>query len=224
MSKVTVLLVGHKGSGKTTVFNTIKSFRPEATEVQFAGKLKEVCARAFHLPLEFFEDQDLKEKVFESGPKEMKYAQLNEIYTLFGVPTVSISQNVIEQHYGRVFRTPRQIAQYVGTEVLRSVKDTIHSDLALTKASELDFSVITDCRFPNEFQSTVETFHGSGRKVLTVAIHRMTAEEIASQDPHPSEAYVQKIQQSCEYHLSNNGTFEDLQQQIKGLLSCTGNL
>lgn len=223
MRNVTILLVGNKGSGKSTVFDIIRSFRPDAIEVQLAGHLKQVCSEVFEIPLQFFEDQELKEKELDTLAV-LTSARAEAIYAGFGIDPTTLETVAVRQHAGRSFTTPRKIAQYVGTEMLRSAKDSIHVDIAVEKAKAGSLTVVTDCRFPNELTGFVDAFPLAERRVLPASVRRSQAEISASKDPHPSEAHVRRIQESCEIKIDNNNTLSDLRRQVQALLVYVGAL
>ena len=84
-------------------------------------------------------------------------------------------------------------------------------------------SVITDCRFPNEFNRVAGD---SGWQRVYVD----TADEIRRQriqlrdgrwddawDLHPSEQYIPGFKDQCDAVIDNNGTLEDLAKQAAAL-------
>lgn len=207
-------LIGAKGAGKTTAFNAITEVL-SVTEITFAKKLKDVSSKVLNIPRNYFDDQDLKEKELET-PVYLNWDILDSIFFCFGV---EVDYNkYIRPHIGKVLYTPRQIAQYIGTEVLRKFDINIHCIGALEDAKTLNnkVGVVTDMRFPNEF----EYFKNQNIKFVPIYIKNRTAEVIAAKDPHPSEAHIQELGAKASYVVDNGFISKsDFIKEIKALIN-----
>lgn len=200
-------ITGVKESGKTTSFNFIKAAYPEVIEVTLAKKLKDVCAEVLGIPRNAFDDQALKEKEL-LRPVCLTQANLEALIQAFGY-TPDYDRHV-RPHIGVVLDTARLAAQYVGTEVLRAVDENVHCVGATRDLPEEGIFVVTDMRFPNEynfFKSRYpETFY-------PVYISNYAAEARLGPSPHASERYVLSLANQCD-RVDNNGTKEELRERI----------
>ena len=201
-------LAGVKTSGKSTVANIIKTF-VEAEEAALADKLKNTCASAFNLTREDFDSQDLKEVPF-GKPMIMTRSELEAIVVAFRLDSSIADQ--LRDLEGAVLETPRRIAQFVGTEVLRSLGNPdIHCESV--NLSE-GVTIISDMRFPNEFAyfSKMEDIN-----FIPLYVARTLAEDEVTVDSHPSETSVFEFRDDCT-RLDNNGTLKQLEKNIKSAL------
>lgn len=210
--KTVIGLVGVKTSGKSTVASTIKnlaSARVSVIEVALADKLKDVCASTFGLKREQLDLQKLKEVPFKE-PILVTQTHLKQILSSFG-----ISSNRLVELTGfeeTALISPRHIAQFVGTEVLRNLGNPdIHCESI--KLSE-GITIISDIRFPNEYNYFSEM---EGVNFIPLYINRKDAESQITSESHSSETSVFKFKDKCE-KLDNNGTINQLQQNIKSAL------
>lgn len=205
--KTIIGLTGVKGSGKTTCFNFIQKACPSASEIMLAGKLKDVCAETFELPRSVFEDPAVKEKELDKLVV-LDAHNLSFLINKFGQPFNTDAH--IRPHLNKVLHTPREVAQYIGTEVLRSVDDLIHCKGAVMDLPEDGIFVVTDIRFWNEFD-----FFADQKDIQFVPfyISNYAAETVAAKDTHASERYILEIAKKCE-KLDNNGSMEDFQNMV----------
>lgn len=193
---IVIGLVAEKESGKTTSFNHIKSKIPEAQEVMLAEHLKNVCSQVFPVPKEDFESQQKKQMEL-SSPIILTEKHVRELFNLFELAPKSTED--VQKHVGKKLSTPRQILQYVGTDVLRAVDSDIHLKWAMKIAPKSDVYVVTDIRFPNEF----EFFKGQG-KFISVFIDRSQLSKKDSASQHASEQHIQNMKKKCMIEIDNN--------------------
>ncbi len=205
--KLIIGLTGNKGSGKSTTFGLIQELVSEAKEITLADRLKQASAKAFNIPRAAFDDPKVKEKDLES-PVCFNEENTKIIIEYFKVPYDF--EKHVKPHIGKILRTPRQIAQYVGTEVLRNIDTEIHCKGSVLDLPEKGLFTVTDIRFPNEFdffKSLPET------KFYPCYVSNRTAEAIAGNDPHISEKYIPELARKSRV-LDNNGSFSDLKRQL----------
>jgi hypothetical protein len=182
-------LMGAKGSGKTTAFNFIKERLPYVGEITLAAKLKNVCSEVFEIPREYFDSHKYKEQYLQT-PVYLDQKKLQIIYKDFLIDYPNYDTD-IRPHVGVILDTPRKIAQYVGTEVLRKTVGTVHCINAFKTFldSNAAVGVVTDIRFPNEltfFKAKAEVF-------IPIFIKNTAAEIAASKDSHESESYLSNL-------------------------------
>lgn len=99
---------------------------------------------------------------------------------------------------GTYIISPRQVYQEFGTEVCRSVRDTIWLDQAIAKHNAGQSLIVTDVRFANE--AAYIRAHG-----LLIHVQRDNAVAVAG---HASEAGI--TFESGDVQINNNGSIEDL--------------
>lgn len=220
MKKIIIGLAGVKTSGKSTVAEIIKDLVGASAitlESALANKLKEVSAEVFKIPRSDFDNQDVKEVDFTDGPKILTMENITKILNLFNVP---LTQNLSNKYQASgivdmELPTPRKIAQIVGTEVLRTTGD---EDIHCTNMpiNEDGITIVSDLRFPNEFVY-FNKLGVDGYRFLPLYIQRDEAEKHVTADSHPSETSVFKFSSQCN-KLPNNGTLEQLREEIKNIL------
>ena len=216
MMKIIVGLIGAKGAGKTTVFEMLQERIP-VQEITLATKLKDVCATVTTIPRDFFDSHEYKEKPLQT-PLTLTWPMLTSIYEAYGLR--ADYEAMIRPHMGMTFKTPRRIAQYVGTEVLRSVEADIHCRAATEELTH-HVSVVTDIRFPNELRYFADQHDTS---FLPIYIHNPKAEEAAQGDGHASEAHLNTLKSQCILRIDNHTTVEDLQRRVEAVSRVLGGM
>lgn len=207
MSTTIIGLIGPKRSGKTTAFNTLKSIHGAVVEVQLAKKLKDTCSLVFKVERNHFDDQNFKEVPFKI-PLAVTNNHIKAICDQYNIGTEGLLD---EEDTFTVIKTPRQLLQYIGTDVLRKNDPYIHCKSIEIPKDSSDIYVITDVRFQNE-----HNYFMSNQNFYPVYIQRDEAEK--ELDGHPSEQ-ESKFLKEVSYILENNGTIEDLELKIKDYLT-----
>jgi len=207
-------LVGVKTSGKSTTANIIKkNFQGDVIEAALADKLKNVCSEIFNVSRENFDRQDLKEIPFNSN-KTLTKETISLILTGFGIKETEDLINFYNKNniINKQLSSPRQIAQIVGTEVLRAAGDEDIHCKNVTLGDSV--TIISDVRFPNEFNyfSTLPNTY-----FLPFYIQRTEAEEKITPDSHPSETSVFIFRDKC-IKINNNNGLESLEDQVRSHL------
>lgn len=184
-------LHGKAGSGKDTVcdflIGTYKDMYPES----FVGPLKKGLAEIFGIPLEHFEQRDIKE--------------------------------ITNPYWDR---SPRWLAQYFGTEVLREHIDEYFwiKRLALRLNADSDTHpewgaydsndtvVISDVRFQNEYDWVI------ANQGIIIHLTRDGADGTVGIANHPSEQDINLHNKERTYVCENNGTIIDLKRKIANII------
>lgn len=211
MKNVVVIgLVGYKQSGKTSSFQIIRDYfgKDKVQEIMLAGKLKEVCSQVFKIPIEHFENQELKEVAF-SYPLSLSPLQIADILEEYDLV---VAEGRVNPHVGKHLSTPRKILQYVGTEVLRSLDSEIHCKVAAKKINDNKINICTDIRFLNEydyFENKVEC------EFYPLYIQRKQVENQG--DTHASEKDILEIAKSC-FLINSNETLVELKESLVDFL------
>lgn len=222
--KVVIGLAGVKTSGKSTVADIIKKLTGgeiKVMESALANKLKVVSAEVFDVPRDHFDRQDVKEVLFEDGPKILSVEKIHRVLHGFNVPVTQVLMNKYEDAgiIGMELETPRKIAQIVGTEVLRTTGD---EDIHCKNMPMNDdgITIVSDLRFPNEF-SYFHRLAPEGVRFIPFYVQRDEAEKHVTKDSHPSETSVFLFSGQCT-RLSNNGSLQDLEDSIRLFLKNEG--
>lgn len=212
--KTLVAFCGAKESGKSTsaeLFrDRIKNSNMKVNEVAFAGHLKVTCSKVFNIDMKYFLDPKLKEVELETYVRLTKEA-IEQIFAEFEITEYDYDKHV-RPHMGQVFDTPRKLLQYVGTELLHPIDKLIHVNITLKKIDPNAITLVTDLRFPTEF----DALHGRP-EFLPVYVNNKRAEDAASIDSHASERGWQQFKDRCTV-LDNNGTLAQLMTNIDNLI------
>lgn len=174
-------LGGAKGSGK----NTVARFFVESerfTEVALADPLKNILIKITRLEPKYFHDQNLKEKELPYFVT-IDHDFLDKLYSIveneWGINVNFEQRDQIDCFAGTVVKTPRELMQMVGTDILRRyIRDDIWLVLLFAKIKEISGDVIVnDVRFKNER----EALKKAGAKLMLIKRSAL------KQDNHSSE-------------------------------------
>lgn len=207
MKRTIIGLTGAKGGGKTTSFGIIQAEFPTVQEITLANRLKNASAEVLGILRSHFDDPAVKEKEMAT-PVTLNEENVTKIIEFFDYK--ADFELHVRPHMNKVLHTPRQVAQYVGTEILRNVDEQIHCKGAVLGLPEDGIFVVTDMRFWNEFN-----FFNDNPDVdfYPLYISNNHAEAKAAGDNHPSERYVLEIAKRCQ-RIDNNGSLAALQEQL----------
>ncbi len=149
-----ICFAGIKNSGKDEASSVLVS-RYGFTRVALADPLRELCSRVFKLDYNLFSDNDKKDKPLEYKVM-LDYHHIDQIRDIVENEWEFVvddeAREDMEDYYGNEFKTPREILQLVGTQLIRNnVRDDIWIVLAFSRMREIgEKIVITDARFKNE--------------------------------------------------------------------------
>ena len=199
-------IVGFIGSGKDTVADYLVNFH-EFRRESFASTLKDAVAAVFGWDRTMLEGRTAEAREWREQVDPWWAERL-------AMPTL----------------TPRWILQYWGTEVGRR---SFHDDIWIASLenklrNSKDSIVVSDCRFPNEIDSIKQL----GGKIIWVqrgelpswydlALEANKGSNIALNSLKASKIHASEwswIGHEFDAILDNNGTIEELYQQIKNLL------
>lgn len=200
-------LTGFAKSGKSTAADLLKNLGGQ--EVAFAKHLKDVCSAVFSVQRDHFDDQAFKEVPFTFDLRIMR-EDIDRILTYFEVPARFIPDTYLK-HKGVTLTSPRHVAQYVGTEILRSIDPNIHINMAfkLNSDSDAKFLICSDVRFENELKAVQD----SGGLVL--GISRKVVVPADLENLHPSEKEIPSLIARSNLKVSNEGTIEKFLEEVK---------
>ncbi len=150
---------GFAGSGKDTIGDYLVAHHGWNGKLQFARNLKDMCKSTFGLSEYQVSDHEGKKSVFKN-PVKLTQTHVNLLLAWMCKTheTTGITKDrraevmaMIVGSYGKEFKTPREILQFVGTEFCRTIIPTYHVDIIAQKIQKDQGKwIITDVRFPNE--------------------------------------------------------------------------
>jgi hypothetical protein len=139
-----VAIAGVKYSGKDSFgdFFVQKGY----TKINFADNLKHLCASVFAKNIDLFYDSKLKEVDFDT-PVIVATSHIDAINEwVHKTHTFSVEG----KHVGKFLKSPREILQYVGTEILRDAYPDYHTEATMLEMAKYHLMICSDIRFPNE--------------------------------------------------------------------------
>lgn len=198
---------GKKQHGKNTVADIlVKNFKFQ--EIAFADSLKQVCSEVFDMPLIIFQKEEFKDRVFEVPVSIDVYhieSLISQLQDEVLIPEKSI-QELHTKGLGVVLNSPREILQFVGTDLCRNcITNTIWVDIFLKKYKAMQGNVVcTDARMRNE-RELIKSLGG-----LNILVVRP---ELESKDGHISE---NDLGHESEYGavITNDDTIFKLQHDV----------
>lgn len=204
--QVVIGLVGSKGSGKTTFAETVAAAYPNVQVMALANRLKNVCSRVLNIDREAFDDPARKERLImkfgygllpvtgSNYTPSIVNLRSNDVADILDSFRITPTDDNVLPHVGKRLYTPRQVAQYVGTEVLRSQDPDVHCKGLMLDAPIDQPFIVSDVRFPSELKFFKDKF---GSNFHAFYILNSRAEEAADNDEHESERYVAGLAESC---------------------------
>jgi hypothetical protein len=200
-----ISLSGTKRSGKDTIADVlVKEFK--YTKVAFADSLRELCTKVFDLSENMFIDDDKKEARFITPirlDEEHLGLMLSIIENDWKIPVSKESKDKMLLKVGKEMTYPRQILQYVGTEVVRDCIDPDFWIKALERRIDgLADVVIADARLKNERD------WAKSRGALLCIVQRPN---FIKQDSHRSE---NELEDNYQIVFNNDDTLTRFQIEV----------
>ena len=218
-------LAGKAGAGKDTAAEFLVStygFR----QLALADNLKTLCKFVFQISHAQCYDQKLKEKKFANpillSPKHIEgIVDFATRINGFEIDTVDVHRMYLYVGQLTVFKTPRELLQFVGTELLRDIVDIdYHLKVAKNKideGTENTMYVITDARFDNERQM-IKKWGG-----ITALVDRKTVDREVGLSNHASENSL-SAKDNYDFVIDNSGDIDDLAKEVDKLVTNINNL
>lgn len=171
---------------------------------KFADALKDNVCRLLGVDRDKLEDRDYKETPLGEEWWYYKHGKLILPYGHYK----GEDKKIADERY-LVKPTPRLILQRLGTE---GVRDIIHPN-AWVNATFATYTpednwILTDMRFPNELDAVI----------LRGGVTFRTERGDGNTGDHPSEIALDEQLDKFDYILDNNGTIEELEEQLKSAL------
>lgn len=242
--KIKLAILGVSGSGKSTVSRIIEDvLGPRVQTIAFAGPLKDFAGKVFDFsheqlwgPSEARNAADPRYTFLAEGSVEAKQAArerfelivdgwLEEVLP-YGLGPAWAKEELrkwLEDCLGQRQVTPRYVLQTLGTEWGRKMHKHIWSLAGVRRADELlagevQLVIVNDLRFLNE----AEDWTAAGGVIVQVVRPGWSDEAVkaAGVAGHVSEMEPQspEMQSFIGIKVINDGTLEDLEQRVLGLL------
>lgn len=209
-----IVFVGPRNSGKDTCASVVQGMGLAGDTVKFAGPLKDICSDTFGISRRIFEHPGEKEAAGEYQVGSFEIGCL--VHLMSGYLPMNQKQErdflrSFANHAGTVLNSPRQVLQYVGTEMIRAADYDWHCKAAFANIENLsDTMVVTDCRFLNEYSYLMEhhepDFYYVDRPLAEVQLAAAT---------HTSEKEIYLVRQEISKVIHNTGSAEDLHVVVR---------
>ncbi len=203
MANKIIGILGKKFAGKDVFASYLKEIDPTIQHINFADKLKEVCAEVFNLGIDIFTDPKKKEL-------DLKYTISIDEFLPRLEKELGFKKKSLKP-LGKVASTPRELLQYVGTDYVRAYQDDYWTQDHQEKVKSIKgIVVVSDVRFPDEGNSIKDQCGD------LVRIIRMS--QLMGVDLHKSETSMDHY--IADYTVSTyEDDFEPLKKLAKELLS-----
>ena len=186
----------------------------------FAYNLKEACSKIFSRDLRFFTTQEGKCYNFKK-PWVIDLKKLEEIIEWMRIThNVAVDDIDYRSLLGKKLYTPRDILQFVGTEVMRTYVIDYHIDVVINNLSSLDKIVVADVRFENEAAGILNAGGYLIRLDRPLKLRKLCG--TVSDTNHPSEVALDGWGK-WSYRISNNGKeLVSLYKKVDRMISTLG--
>jgi len=197
-------------------------YLPEWENKKFADKLKDMTCVLLGCNRDTLEDREFKERplgvewvVYNYNNKlyddlDLAFSDFKKFYDNSGRHNIQFEESV-KDYINKIELTPRLILQLLGTECGRQI---LHPNLWVIASfreydCENDKWLFSDCRFPNELKAIKE------RGGISIRLNRKK-EIVSNIVEHESERALDNA--TFDYEINNNGTIEELIEQIREIL------
>ena len=186
----------------------------------FAYNLKEACSKIFGSDLWFFTTQEGKSHTFIK-PWIVDLQTIEEIIKwMRRTHDVAIDDIDYRSLLGKELHTPRDILQFVGTEVMRSYAVDYHIDVVLNGLSNTDKIVVADVRFENEAAGILNSGGHLVRLERPLKLRELCG--TVADTNHPSEISLDGWGK-WSYRINNNGKeLVSLYKKVDEMVSTLG--
>lgn len=200
---IVIAFIGKAGSGKTTAATLLRGFRPEKYRIiNFATPLKEACRQVFHLSEKQL-NGSLKDFQFLS-PVKITGKHIDALSTyFFGKKATTYFK---KKFIGRILFSPRDVLQFVGTDILRGRDGNIFLKFMEKEIDNKKIQLVADLRFKNEFD-----FFKKNKNIIFLPffMNKSDIETKSDTSTHTSEKELLDLKHNS-IQLYNNGTIMEL--------------
>lgn len=207
-------------------------------KASFAGNLKSMCSEIFNLNDYHLNDPVGKASVLEHTAvldsdhfqQIVEWMAISHDISAFATMLVELKRKYVTGYFQahgqyKVFTTPREVLQFVGTDIIRELNPQYHVEVLIhtLNSNPTTSFVATDSRFPNERKVLKDEFNATLVRVkrpLFTPEHLINPEVRApiGVTRHSSE---NSLGPDSEYDaiILNDGTIPELHEKAKKLIS-----
>lgn len=199
-----ICLAGPKGAGKDSFGDIFVD--NGYTKVNFADNLKHMCAYSFEKEECFFFDPKLKDKNFKEHItiNKQHIKKMNEWIAKTHQFTIP------DDFIGKVLISPRNLMQFVGTDIIRVVHHPYHVEATIPEMKKHNKMICCDVRFENELIAITEA-----SKKKRIKLHRVFIKRpgFGGDDTHTSENSIKEDMMGVT--IMNDTTLDNLKYLAK---------
>lgn len=164
--QIIIGLMGSKGSGKDTLADEHIAKYDASGKIILSQYLKDLCARVFKLPSDFFftakKDDDFARPIaLEKKHIREIIRDVREVLPESVVPYDKFDPDRIgiQRYFDQKFKSPREMLQYIGTDMIQSFCKEFHAHITFNKyTNKKGIWFITDLRFKHEYDLAYDKF------------------------------------------------------------------
>jgi len=203
-------LSGKASSGKDTTADYLIDHFAWDSKIALASNLKEACKIIFNLSDDQVLTQKGKRTSFQVPVLLSDFHVSAVVNWINRTHSVHINDVDYTKYLGLELNTPRDVLQFVGTELMRSYCDSYHIDVIMGKLRYYNNVAITDVRFKDEAEA-VKAANGKLVRIERDANLRGVSSN------HLSETALDNWG-NWDYILYNNSSFCNLYSQIDKMI------
>lgn len=204
MNRSVIALIGFRGSGKTTIFESIKNRYPEALEIHMLQPIKYICGKTFQLNMEKLNTYS---KELEN-PIELTRSNIEKCIQYFSLE-FNYDKHV-RPHVGNVLYTKKELLDYIDNEILKDIDSFIRLKKVARDISNEKMPVITDIRTLEEFNYFKDKFKNE--------FFPFFVENIEAKSKTPLDSYFSRndynfFKNNCD-NINNNYSLHELKSAV----------
>lgn len=199
------MILGFSGKalvGKDTAADYMVSHCGWDKKTGFAYNLKEACSSIFNLEMHKFTTQEGKCSKLEHPLMVDCEIIKSVVGWMQRTHDVAVEDVDYGSLLGKVLHTPRDILQFVGTEVMRSYVADYHIDVVVSNLLSDEKIVVADVRFENEAEGILNAGGFLVRIERPLELREMHG--VVVDTNHPSETSLDGWE-NWSYRIQNNG-------------------
>jgi len=213
------MIIGLSGKalvGKDSVADYLIEKHSFDRKVGFASNLKDACVGVFGLTYDDVLTQQGKSTDLKTPAIVTKSILTDLVNWMRRTHDVAIDAKDYSKLLGVKLHKPRDILQYVGTEVMRFYAPNYHYEVVFCSVKENETVIITDVRFPNEAAGVYE--HGGHLVRVSRPNELRELHGVSLNTAHTSEVALDDWG-TWSYILENNGrTLDTLYSSVDKML------
>lgn len=216
-----IILSGIRQSGKTTVSELLMKHEHRLKPFTFADNMKMMLSQFLNIDVSFFNCQDIKEEwipIYKNLDFDAIQTKLIEIGVF---PSVEVSNHLLSKwskcykltdNNNIILINPRYMMWYVGDEFFKFYDKGVWAK-GLHKHKQLDYNLITDCKYHVEFDACKQELDNIN------IIHIVTGKESDKKDNHELHNFDDYDNVYTIYNNQSLNDLNDLEQMVISILN-----